>query len=190
MMRLKRYEILDALPVYGPMYIPVSDDGMPFYSEGFPVRFFKSDNIQWVANFRPGWTNLKTVIELRDTWNLLIVAGGICYIMDPDQPKPIDVFGVSYETSFIVPDGRFILQDQTDFTIINSDGSYWYTERISWDGLKEVELNDNTIKGLACNPTHDADEWIPFSFNIDTKELIGGSYPRPEQIKKSRWRFW
>src|SRR5690606_39492556 len=39
----RRYEILDGLPTYGPMYVPVSEDGEPFYSEGFVVRFYKSD---------------------------------------------------------------------------------------------------------------------------------------------------
>jgi hypothetical protein len=37
---------------------------------------------------------------------------------------------------------------------------------------------------------YDADEWVEFSYNIDTKELIGGSYPRPDKIKKSKWQFW
>ena len=51
----RRYEILDGLPTYGPMYVPVSEDGEPFYSEGFVVRFYKSDGSEWVANFKPGW---------------------------------------------------------------------------------------------------------------------------------------
>jgi len=39
----KRYEILDSLPTYGPMYVPVSESGDPFYSEGVVVRFFRND---------------------------------------------------------------------------------------------------------------------------------------------------
>ena len=50
----KQYEILEALPTYGPMYIPVTENDEAFYSEGFPVRFYKSDGTNWVANFKPG----------------------------------------------------------------------------------------------------------------------------------------
>jgi hypothetical protein len=59
----KRYEILDGLPSYGPIYISISQDGIPFYSEGFVVRFYKSDGTNWVANFKPGWTNSSGVYE-------------------------------------------------------------------------------------------------------------------------------
>ena len=186
----KRYEILESLPTYGPMYIPVSDNDKPFYSEGFVVRFYRTDETEWVANFLPGWTNLKVIIELTDTTNLLVIACGTCYLMNPDDTKPLSVFGVGYLTTFKTEDGRLILQDQTDLTIVEPDGSYWGTERISWDGLKELKIDNNTITGLAYDPMYDADEWVKFSYNIDKKELIGGSFVRPEKVKKSKWRFW
>ncbi len=172
------------------MYIPVTENDEPFYSEGFAVRFYKTDGTQWVANFQPGWTDFKTIIELADTTDLLIIAFGTCYLMNPDQVRPIAVFGVGYLTTFKTTSGRLILQDQTDFTIVEPNGQHWHTERISWDGLKELELNENIMTGLAYNPTCDADEWVTFSYNIETKELIGGSYPQPDKIKKSKWRFW
>jgi hypothetical protein len=186
----KRYEILEALPTYGPMYIPVTENGEPFYSEGFAVRFYKTDGTQWVANFEPGCTDLKTVIELTDTNNLLIIAFGTCYLMNPDHTKPLSVFGVGYLATFITQDGRLILQDQTDLTIVEPNGNHWDTERISWDGLKELALDKNIVTGFAYNTMYDAHEWVNFSYNIDTKELLGGSYPRPHKIKKSKWRFW
>lgn len=62
------------MPTYGPMYVPITDNGEPFYSEGFPVRFYKLDQTEWVANFQPGWTELKQIIEFEKTQNLLIIA--------------------------------------------------------------------------------------------------------------------
>ena len=61
------------------MYIPVTDNDEPFYSEGFAVRFYKTDGTEWVANFQPGWTDLKTIIKFADTTNLLVIAFGTCY---------------------------------------------------------------------------------------------------------------
>ena len=185
-----RYEILESLPTYGPMYIPVSGNDEPFYSEGFAVRFYKTDKTKWVANFQPGWTDLKVIFELNENTNLLVVASGTCYLMNPDQTKPISVFGVGYSTAFKTLGGRIILIDQINLTIVEPNGSHWETERISWDGLEELKFDENIVIGLAYNPMYDAYEWVKFSYNIDTKELIGGSYPKPSNPQKSKWQFW
>ena len=172
------------------MYIPVTDNDKPFYSEGFVVRFHKTDGTEWVANFEPGWTDFKAIIELAGTTNLLVIASGTCYLMDTDQPKPLAVFGVGYSTTFKTATGKIILQDQTDFTIVEPNGQFWHTERISWDGFEEVELKDNILTGLSYDPTNQINEWKEFSYNIDTKELIGGSYPKQPKTRQSRWKFW
>lgn len=45
------------------MYIPISEDGIPFYSEGYVVRFYKSDGTSWVANFKIDWTNFSGIYD-------------------------------------------------------------------------------------------------------------------------------
>jgi hypothetical protein len=173
---IKRYDILQSLPTYGPMYIPVTDNDEGFYSEGFVVRFYKSDGTDWVANFRPGWTDLEEIHEFANDERLLVVARGTCYMMNPDQTKPLSVFGVGYEKVFKTHDQRLILQDQTDLTIIETNGEHWATERISFDGLKDLQLESNLVTGLSYNPMNEVEEWVKFTFDIDTKILTGGSY--------------
>lgn len=186
----KKYEILDALPTYGPMYIPIAENGEQFYSEGFVVRFYKKDGSEWVANFQPGWTSLKAVYELENTSNLLVIALGTCYIMDLDKTKPISVFGVGYSNVLKTENGRLVLQDQTDLTIIETNGEHWDTERISWDELKDLKIESNIVSGLSYNPMNDADEWVAFSYNLDNKILTGGSYYKFETINKPWWKIW
>ncbi len=113
----KRYEILESLPVYGPMYVPVTDNDEPFYSEGFPVCFYKEDGTNWVANFQPGLTELNEIHELA-TPNLLITAGGTCYIMSPEQVKPISVLGFDYRAVFKAQNNRLVLQASICLTIV------------------------------------------------------------------------
>ena len=185
----KRYEILDSLPTYGPMYVPVTENGEPFYSEGFPVRFNKTDGTDWVANFQPGWTELKRIIEFEATQNLLVLACGTCYLMNPNDTKPIKVFGVGYCDIFNASNDRLVLQDQTDLTIIEPDGSHWDSERISWDGLKELKVDNNIVSGLSYDPMYDTGEWVAFSYDLDTKTLTGGSYHRYDN-KKPWWKIW
>jgi hypothetical protein len=183
---MKRFEILDSLPAYEPMYISITEDGIPDYSEGFVVRFYKSDGTEWVANFKPGWTDLVYVHKFSKNNNLLIIAQGLCYIINPDETKAISIFGCDYQDKFISYDGRIILYTSVYLTIIEKDNKYWHTERISWDGMKGVALQDNILSGLAFDATDSDNEWKEFTYNIDTKTLTGGSYPS----EKSKKRFW
>ncbi|NTW33688.1 MAG: hypothetical protein HGB12_13890 [Bacteroidetes bacterium] len=200
-----RYEILESLPTYGPMYIPVTDNDEPFYSEGFAIRFFKSDHTDWVANFKPGWTGLNAVYEFTDQQYILVIAGGTCYLMNPDEVKPKSSFGVGYETVIKTLDGRLILQDLTDLTIIEPNGEHWHTERISWDGIKNLKLEGNLVSGLSFDPMNDKDEWVEFVVDLEKRNVKGGSFRqyefkpmeqnvesanRKNNTKKPWWKIW
>lgn len=158
------------------MYIPVSESGSPFYSEGVAVRFYKEDATSWVANFAPGWTELTNIITLDNTPYPLIIANGACYLMNPEDTRPVAIFGVDYTELYHGSKGRYILVGGTCLTIVEPDGSYWRTERISWDGLKVFAIENNIVTGEAFDPTHESDTWCPFSYDIDTKIVKGGSY--------------
>jgi|GEM_PF-834729 len=173
-MKNKKFEILKSLPAYGPMYIPISEQGTPFYSEGFPVRFYKSEGDSWVANFELGRTDFYEIFEL-DIPSLLIISGGQCFIMNPDEPKPIEIFGGDYINYLKSIDGRIILYNKTHLTVIDSKGSHWDSEQISLYGLGEMKISeDNIITGLFYEfaSTEADDLWIPFEYNIDAKSLM------------------
>lgn len=188
-MNKKKYQILNSLPPYGPMYISISENGQDFYSEGFVVRFYKDDGTDWVANFQEGWTDLKEIVNLKKTQNLLVIAKGICYLMNPNEIKPIEVFGGNYKIIFETNNDGFVLSDDTGLTIIEPDGNYWHSERISWDGLTDINIENNIVTGLAFNPMSDSDDWVDFSYDIDNKNLIGGSYYSFEN-KRPWWKIW
>jgi hypothetical protein len=171
------------------MYIPVAAEDELFYSEGFAVRFFKSDGTEWVANFKPGVTSLCNVLELNEGQNLLVIAHGQCYLMDPDKQEPIAVFGGSYLGIFETGEGRWVLPDSTDLTIVEPDGRHWDSPRISWDGIEISSVEGSVVSGVAFDPMYDVDEWVEFSFDVDTRELVGGSYYR-ERENKPWWKFW
>ena len=174
----RRYEILDGLPTYGPMYVPVSEDGEPFYSEGFVVRFYKSDGSEWVANFKPGWTGFSLVVDYPEINRIVVIAKGQGYIMTPDQEVPIDTFGVDIRDAIKTADGKIVLVDDIYVRLLDNEGAVWQSQRISWDGIKDVKLQDNILTGLSYDPMDSINKWIPFSIDLDTKEITGGSYRR------------
>jgi hypothetical protein len=178
----KRYEVLEALPTYGGMYLAVTAGGEPFYSEGYVVRFFKTDGSEWDANFETGWADLAGVYELDSTAILLVIAYGACYLMNPDETKPVSAFGAGYVSVLKAEDGRLILQGGTSFTIIETDGTCWHTVDISWDGLKDLKLKHNIVSGLSYEPRAENGYWDYFEYDLTTKILTGGSYPRNEIV--------
>jgi hypothetical protein len=162
------------------MYISVTGDDESFYSEGFVVRFYKTDETNWVANFKPGWTSLNAIYEFQEQPNILVIAGGKCYLMNPNEEKPGSTFGVGYESVIETVDGKFILQAQTNLTIIERNCEHWDTERISWDGIKDLKLEGNLVTGLSFDPLNHKDEWVKFVVDLEKRNVKGGSYSQYE----------
>jgi hypothetical protein len=176
MEKYKSYEILDGLPSNGPIYISVTKNNENYFSEGFVVRFFKNNNTNWVANFKPGWTSFNKIYEIENQTNLIVIAGGTLYLMNPENEKPLEVYGVGFERAFESELNQIILQDQTDLTIIEKNGEYWTTERISYDGIKELKLKGHILTGLSYVPTSDDDLWVEFTLNLENRKVTGGSF--------------
>ena len=192
----KRFEILDHLPPYGPMYIPITEDNEPFVSDGFVVRFFKTDGTDWVANFKPGWTDCSTVKHFTKTDRIIVIANGLGYIMNPNETKPIQTFGISINTAIELKNGNLLISDDIGIEILNDTGIEWKSPRISWDGIKDLKINEEILTGISYDPMNDLDEWSKFKVNLDTKEIEGGSFRRyytdeNEPIKqKPWWKIW
>lgn len=173
----KRYEILDSLPAYGPMYIPITDDDERYFSEGFVIRFYKSNGTDWVANFRPGWTGFNKVFDFPQHDLIVVFAGGLGYIMNPNIEKPKMTFGITIDSVFQTENGSLACSDGISIQFLdNQTGELWQSERISWDGFKDLKLDGEIISGLSYDPTNSLNEWAEFSLNLRTKEINGGSY--------------
>ena len=192
----KRYEILEHLPTTGPMYIPITGNDELFVSEGFVVRFYKSDGSDWVANFKPGWTDCSYVKYYPNSNKVIVIADGLGYIMNPDELKPIYTFGDSIKNVFELEKGSLLIYDDIGVEIINDNGLEWESPRISWDGIKDIKIIGNMLTGLSYDPMDDMDLWSKFKINLITKEIEGGSYRKyytddNKPIKqKPWWKLW
>jgi hypothetical protein len=188
----KKYEVLESLPSNGPMYIPIAENGEKFYQEGFVVRFFKSNGEDWVANFKPGWTDLTFITELPEN-EILIIAKGMGYIMKPDNETPIATFGISIRHIYNIGNDEYIAFDDTHAEIINKHGVKWTSDRISWDGIEEIVIKNEIVYGKSYESMSIEGNWIDFELDLKTQTLKGGSYNLYEVIqepKRKWWQFW
>jgi hypothetical protein len=62
------------------------------------------------------------------------------------------------------------------FEALDPSGVLRRSRRVSWDGFREVHLAEGMIRGEAYNPMDD--DWTPFTVDVATGEVRGGSYPR------------
>lgn len=62
------------------------------------------------------------------------------------------------------------------FTAIKADGSGWHSPRISWDGLRIIEIRGTELLGEAYTPS--ANEWVPFKLDLLTGHCPDGIYEK------------
>lgn len=183
----KTYEILKGLPGTGPMYLTVRSSNLytSDYSEGFVVKFIKSNGEEWIANFNLGFTQFNAVFDLEHT-NLLIIAGGLTYVMNPEHEIPATTFNTNYKGGFQVSNGCIILYDNSEITLFEKDGSFWISEQISLDGLRNISIKNNIVTGQYSDYSRDW-EWFDFTLNIDNKEITG---IKQHHSPKPWWKIW
>lgn len=204
----KKYEVLNSLPAYGPMYISISDSEEPFFSEGFVVRFYKSDKSQWVANFALGWTNYSKVFDFPEHDIIIVIAGGRVYIMNPNYEVPQKIFGITINEIVETADRSLIFANDINIIVFdNLNGEFWETSRISWDGIRNLKVTDDMLYGESYFPANFNEEWHVFSINLKTREVVGGTWNELHQNNsfyevrdnnnlnkktnnKSWWKFW
>jgi len=204
----KKYEILESLPVYGSMYISISDSEEPFFSEGYVIRFFKSDNTQWIANFALGWTDYSKVFDFPEHNIIIVIAGGTAYVMNPDDEKPKLIFGITISETVETANRSLIFADDIKIIVFdNSNGEFWETRPISWDGIRNLKISGDILFGESYRPTNSTEEWGSFSINLKTREVEGGTWNdffqnnlhlevgtngmlSKKAKKKSWWKLW
>ncbi len=59
----------------------------------------------------------------------------------------------------------------------DKSGMKWRSRRISWDGMQDLRIENETVLGLAWSPIDDRHH--PFSVDLRTGAVDGGSYDGP-----------
>ena len=176
MQNLKPYEILNGLPAYGPMYVPIGEGYENPFSEGFVVRFFKSDGTSWVANFAVGWTNTSFIKYFQESGLVIVLSKGQGYIISPESTIPLNTFGIDINWMQEINEELIAFTNNLQVGTIDKNGHLWMSERIAWDGIKDISCHGHILQGLSLDPTRSDDYWVPFSVDLQTRKIEGGSF--------------
>ena len=170
---MEKFKILAGLPAYGDLPKQFSSTGMGTHREGFVVQFLPSKNPAWIGNFQRGLRSLDEALEHPDGSSVMVVAGGECYVVDVENRKLKEVFGGMFESIISVPNKNIVIfGSPIDFEAHGVSGRSWQSRRISWDGIRNLNLEGDTLTGEAWNLN---DVWTPFSLDVNTGVHKGGA---------------
>jgi len=146
--------------------------------EGLVVEFAGADGTTWVGNFRPGLGGLDAVRWHPNGVLVLVAAAGSLWCVDPDSRSAEEIAPAVFKIWEFEP-GDLLIDDQgLAFVRLRRSGVVWHTRRISWDGFQNVQLEAEHITGEAWSPIED--RWLPFTVDLETGRVAGGSYTGPE----------
>jgi hypothetical protein len=146
------------------------------HAQGLVVEVSPADGPSWVGNFVRGLSNFDLALVHPNARDALVIAGGQGYVVDPGLQAVTEIFGGAIVDAFRHPAQEWlILNDQEiRFVALGPSGWVWKSRRVSWDGLRDLHVDGESISGKAWAP---GDTWEPFEVDLNTGELVGGSYP-------------
>ena len=171
------FEILEGLPAYGQSALPFPEDGKSAFREGLVVRFSTTSTAEWIGNFQRGLagSSCDFVLLHPDGQAVIVIAGGQGYVVDAVSRRANE-FG-SGIIKFAQPIDRFnavLFSDDLSFSIIEASGWGWHSERISWDGIRNIVIAGQTVHAEAWSPI--SDKWSAFELDLLTGVVAGGSF--------------
>lgn len=182
------FRLLSGLPPYGPSPQQYTSGSKRTHTEGLVLEIEAPGGTPWVANFQRGLSSYSNVAVHPNGHDLVVIAGGLGYIVRPDDRTLVATFGGGVMGVWPAPAFNFLVFNDSGvaFSALGSEGWCWKTRRISWDGFEGIEIAEKTIYGRAWNAV--LKYWQPFSIEIATGIVRGGAYYEAGQQRIARAR--
>lgn len=172
-----RFEVLSGLPPYGPPAMSFTHLAPREHREGVVVRFFPTQGDSWVGNFVGGARGpaCNRVVAHPNKRDVIVVAQGEGCIIDPDTRKIRKQFASVWNIFSVPALDLVVLQGLVDFQAIKADDSGWCSNRISWDGFRNIEIRGTELLGEALSIS---DKEVPFRLDLLTGRCANSIYEK------------
>jgi len=168
------FEILDGMPPYGPCPEQFSATSWGTHSEGFVLRVNPDLAEPWIGNFQPGLTGYSCAYHHPNGRDLVVVAGGQAYVVEPASRRTTETFGGALCWSHELPGHELLLfHNGLEFIAYGILGRVWRSRRVSWDGIRVTSVEFPWLRGEA---TGLKDQEAFFLVDLRSGEASGGSY--------------
>lgn len=170
--------IFDGRPGDGRQTLELRDNPRVGDDGGTIVEFACESGSTWRASLPSGLTSLVRVLVMpgAPTRAVVLSSGTVC-VVDTEARRIVEQFGCTICEAVVTPlEDAIIFAD--DLTVLRYDTPgevRWQSPRISWDGIKDIRVNEMSVHGLAYDVLED--RWEPFELDLyDGRVLAGMSF--------------
>jgi hypothetical protein len=76
--------------------------------------------------------------------------------------------------------------DGLGFEAIKAAGLWWRSPRISWDEIRNINVDGSVLRGEASTPTVDGNRWAPFTLDLLTGRYEDGTPTNTRCVERCR----
>ncbi len=167
------FEVLPGLPGEGPYPEQFTTSGGT-HREGFVVRVIPDHAAPWTGNFQPGCGGVSRVVLHPDGRTLLVFSGGLAYPIDPESrslASPAVDDGVQ---DVCVAGDQLVLVGYTGLTILGPGSHRWQSQRVAWDGIKDVRIDGSKLTAMGWDVVGDV--WRPVEVDLRDGMVKASAY--------------
>lgn len=136
------------------------------------VIFETATGEQWTGEFE----GLSAIYNTPRPECVLVICGETGYLVDLSKPGEYSVLPNDPILAVHVGAGSaaIIVHDYTNISCIDHRGIGWSSERISWDGFKNISLAGRQLSGQCWHAP--LGQFEPFTIELDTGAVSGNIY--------------
>jgi hypothetical protein len=149
---------------------------------GVYVRVAPVNGPAWFGFFASGFDSpqvMNAVCSCPSPESVCVVAGGYAYmvkIKNPQQWFRVEQRPV-VELRTVTEPQLILFEGFTSITAVGPEGVAWTTERLSWEGLRVMQIRGNLLYGFGWDALKDKE--VPFEVDLLTGKHTGGARPMP-----------
>lgn len=158
--------------------------GLTSGGRGGPIlQVFPDIGDAWIGTFASGYFSpaaLTGYFGCPDGISILVVSGGRGIMVKADSPdewSEVNRFPI-VAVQPIPLENLLLVADFSKISAINTQGIFWTTEHLSWDGIRLGEVDSGRVYGLAWDSP--INQWVPFEVLLKDGSTIGGASPPNE----------
>jgi hypothetical protein len=172
-----KYDVLNELPNNKLKRYYFSDNENGNGKDGVILSFNSPDHNEWVGIFGFGNMSNKSVTGVYSCPNkdyICVVSRGNGYIVNVNQPESWEIIKLMpiIDVRIHKEKNLIFFANLTEISAYNENGLMWTTNRISWDDLRIIAINEKKIIGKYFDIR--MEDNVEFEVDIDTGKVNNG----------------
>lgn len=140
------------------------------------MEFYPGTTSSWVGNFQRSIGTYDAVISYPNDRFVLVIAGGEGYLIDPKDRRLVEIHFGKLENAITLSDTKTLIVSDGQWLAGHGErGFLWRSRRVSWDGVWDLREDNGRLHGKCWDALTDTEG--SFSVDIQTGEVVGGTYP-------------